>query len=155
MHFIVNHLIEALMKKFLVLIVFCMACSSNAVAPTEVVSYEVTIAPSSSFQYVSPKHYSLTLVKSYSQTLEGLDAVTTAPDGTKFNWESSIKWDYRYINDTLSIPTINCCSYSYKSNVRTMFSPVYQLKGDSTMVIISSNVKAKYPIADTIIVMFK
>ena len=93
------------------------------------------------------------------QVLELIQAETNLPDagspgyGPPVGWESDKVWfNMSAVNTLDTIPTINCCSYSYRGKVSQMFGAHTQLKGQVAKVIVSANFDGQL-IADTMYVV--
>lgn len=121
------------MNKFLFGLLFLMGCINTPTDPIE--HYNIQISPNINFTQLSTKRYQLVL-DTAAQTVRQITAITTAPDLTKFGWDSNQIWDYIFESDTIPVKTINEATYSYKNQVSTVISPVRQMRGDSMRVVV-------------------
>lgn len=144
------------MKK-LVLLLALIGCSSES--PTEVVNEPY-------IRFIKDVD-SLSLIRNV-QTFKPLELQTNLPDHTKVIWQSDI-WvkvrvgvDSSYITNRLTInwpwvdtvATVNCCSYSYKGYVKSVFGAFEIMRGQTATIIASTKVGKKV-LADTIkVVMY-
>jgi hypothetical protein len=110
---------------------------------------------------------SLSLIRNV-QTFKPLQLETNLPDQTKVIWESDI-WvkvrvgvDSSYITNRLTInwpwvdtvATVNCCSYTYKGNARSVFGAFEIMRGQTATIIAKTKVDNRI-LADTIkVVMY-
>lgn len=134
-------------KKLLLLLILVTACNNPTVPE---ISYLVTIQPNLPY---SNEYYYLDLIDSYKQTIARLDGQVII-DGTiperpvKVSWESNLYWTLEYNNSIADdervitkypnkVATINPASYTYDGRVSTMIGPIYEMKNDTMIVILT------------------
>jgi len=136
------------MKKLLLLLTLVVACD-NPVVPE--ISSLVSIQPNLPY---SNGYYYLDLINSDRQTVARLDGQVVIggvmPEHpVKASWESNLYWTLEY-NESIGdyervvtkypnkVPTINPSSYTHNGQVSTMIGPIYEMKNDTMIIILTA-----------------
>lgn len=131
------------MKKLLLLLL-CAGC----VAP-------VPTMPTPSYYLRFTKDIDSLAVVPNVQTFKVLTVETNLPDQKKVGWESDILLKVRTGVDMGSIAwvdtvsTVNCCSYTYKGSVKTVFGGFDILRGKTATVTVTTKINQRI-LADTL-----
>ena len=138
-----------MVKKILPFLWLLTACVD---VPTQL-EPQVSVNITSSLPYHNGYYY-MTVIKSEKQTLTKIGG-TIHIDGQlpehpiKATWESNLYWTLVY-NETTGqherlvthypekVPTINTASYSNNGQVYTMIAPIYEMKNDTMVVILTA-----------------
>lgn len=138
-----------MVKKILPFLWLLTACVD---VPTQL-EPQVSVNITSSLPYHNGYYY-MTVIKSEKQTITRIGG-TIHIDGqppeppVKATWESNLYWTLVYNETTgqyerlvthypTNVPTINTASYSNNGQVYTMIAPIYEMKNDTMVVILTA-----------------
>ena len=133
------------MKKLLLILLLC-GCTVTQIEP----ELQVEIRPNLEYHY---PYYYLDVINSEQQTLVNLEGMVTI-DGMipekplKAEWKNNLYWTLVYNEYTQEyerlvthypskVATINHSSYSNMGVINTMIAPIYEMKGDTMVVILT------------------
>jgi len=125
------------MKYLLMVMLLVVSCSSPMEVLDEPISV-IKIIPN--LVQDENGYYHLYVERMNQQTLHRLSLETNFDESTRVEWSANSSWIHTHVGIDFDIPVINFVSYTSidDGTAQTMFAPVYELIGDTVLVVVTS-----------------